>query len=162
MTANQIKANDDALLIHKMERFCAFQERCSSDVAMKLRGMEVTAAAIEKVIRRLKEDKFLDDERFTRLFVRGKFRISKWGRIKIRHELTSRGIAEKLISKAMAEEIDEEQYTETIRNLALKKKREIKVEKKLNIRDKILNFVVSKGYEFDRVLEIVNELKIKP
>ncbi len=162
MAANQFKANDDALLMHQMERFCAWQERCSRDVATKLDRMQVPAATVERIIRKLKEDKFLDDERFTRFFVRGKFRNNRWGRIKLRFELSARGIPEKLISTAISGEIPEEDYQDTIRSLILRKKGEIKAEKEMNIRDKIINFVVSKGYEFDRVLEIVNELKIKP
>lgn len=160
MASLRPKPNDDTALVQQLERYCAYQERCSRDVVMKLRRMQVTPPAIEGIIHKLKEEKFLDDERFTRFFVRGKFRMSKWGRIKIRYELSARGIPEKLINKALAEEIGEEDYRETIRLLILKKKQEIKTEKKLNIRDKIINFVVSKGYEFDQVLDILNELKI--
>jgi regulatory protein len=154
------KEPGDDWLMQQLERFCAYQERCSRDVVMKLRRMGVPSTRSEAMIRRLQEEKFLDDERFTRFFVRGKFRISRWGRIKIRHELSARGIPEKFITRAMAAEIGEEEYMNAIRELVLKKKQEIKREKTLNIRDKILNFVVSKGYEFDRVLDTINELKI--
>ncbi len=143
-----------------MERFCAYQERCSRDVVLKLRKLKVPAGKIGGIVRKLQEEKFLDEERYSRFFVRGKFRISKWGRLKIRYELTARGIPEKYISQAFSTEISDEAYNEAIRVLILKKKPEIKVENNMIIRDKIINFVVSKGYEFDRVLDTINDMKI--
>jgi regulatory protein len=160
MASNPPRQPDETHLFQQLERFCAYQERCSRDVVLKLRRMQVPAAIIDRMLRKLKEDRFLDEERFTRFFVRGKFRINKWGRIRIRFELSARGIPATLINKAIAEEITEDDYRNSIRTQILKKKREIKAEKKLNIRDKIINFVIGKGYESDRVLEILNELKI--
>lgn len=160
MTRGQKDNNEDVAIIMQLERYCAYQERCSRDVILKLRNLKVPSGKADAIILKLKKEKFLDDERFTRFFVRGKFRISKWGRIKIRHELTARGISAKLISLVIAEEIGEEEYSKMIRSLIKKKNQEINAEKKLNIRDKIINFVVSKGYEFDLVLQTLNELRI--
>lgn len=160
MTPGQQDKKEDIAVIMQLERYCAYQERCSRDVILKLRNLKVPSGKADAIILKLKKEKFLDDERFTRFFVRGKFRISKWGRIKIRHELTARGISAKLISLVIAEEIGEEEYSKMIRSLIKKKSQEINAEKKLNIRDKIINFVVSKGYEFDLVLQTLNELKI--
>jgi len=72
----------------------------------------------------LKEEGFIDEERYARIFVRSKFHINKWGRVKIRYELKSRTIPEKLVQKAM-DEIGEEDYMKTIRELILKKMSEI-------------------------------------
>jgi regulatory protein len=160
MATPRQELKDDVVLMQKIERFCAYQERCSRDVVLKLRKLQVPAGRIGGIVSKLKEEKFLDDERFTRFFVRGKFRISKWGRLKILYELSARGIPERFISKAITAEISDEEYNEAIRLLVLKKKQEIKAEKNMNIRDKIINFVVSKGYEFDRVLDTINEMKI--
>lgn len=160
MAATLQKNPDHAGVMLILEHYCAYQERCSRDVQVKLRSLNLPPSSHEKIIRSLKENNFLDDERFTRFFVRGKFRINRWGRIKIRFELSARGIPATLINKAITEEITEDDYRNSIRTLILKKKREIKAEKKLNIRDKIINFVIGKGYESDRVLEILNELKI--
>ncbi len=160
MAATLPKNPDPEGVMLILEHYCACQERCSRDVQVKLRNLNIPTSSHEKIIRSLKENNFLDDERFTRFFVRGKFRINRWGRIRIRYELSARGIPATLINKAIVEEITEDDYMNAIRTLIIKKKREIKAEKKLNVRDKIINFVTGKGYESDRVLEILNELKI--
>mgnify|MGYP000864398607 CR=1 FL=1 len=148
---------EDAL--QKLRYFCSFQERHTAEVKGKLVSLGVPAAMHEPVIERLRAEKFLDNTRFAGAFARGKFRINKWGRKKIRHELAGRGIPEAVIIKGL-EEIDEAEYMDTLRELVSRKFKEIKGEKKLTVRNKILTFVTGKGYETDLVLEAINELKI--
>jgi len=143
----------------KIQRFCAYQERCSFDVEQKLRGMKIPQPEIAEIIRKLTLEGFLNDQRFAKAFVRGKFRINKWGRNKIGFELKSRNIEDKLIREAI-KEIDEEEYRKTIRDLILKKKSEIKAEKNLNIREKMINFAAGKGYEFDTILDTLKTLNL--
>lgn len=102
---------------------------------------------------------FIDEERYARVFVRGKFHINKWGRAKIRYELKGRNIPPILVKKAM-EEIGEDDYMRTIRELILKKQSEINTGKHLNIREKIITFVTGKGFEFDLISKVLTELKI--
>jgi len=119
----------------------------------------VPSSEIAAIVKQLNHEGFLHEERFAKSFVRGKFGINKWGRIKIRFELKNRHIPEKLITIALME-IDEEDYLKTLRQLIQKKMGEIKTEKSLNIRDKIINFAVAKGYEFDMILEALKTLKL--
>lgn len=146
--------------LQQLERFCAYQERCSHDVLIKLQGYNLPPPLPEKIIESLTSNHFLDDQRFAHAFTRGKFQKNRWGRIKIRFELTARGIPSNLINEALKSEIPEEDYRKSIHLLILKKKREIKAEKKLNIRDKIINFVTAKGYEPEQIWPIIHELKL--
>ena len=151
--------DDTIALLQKTGHFCTYQERCSQDVEQKLRDWKVQTDKIDAIIDQLKEEGFIDDERFARSFVRGKFNINKWGRIKIGMELRGRNIPEAMVQEAL-EEIDEEDYLKTLRELILKKKQEIKTGKNFTIREKIINFAAGKGFEFDLIALILKELKI--
>lgn len=146
-------------VIKKIEHFCAYRERCSLETEQKLREWRVPGLKTNIIINHLIVEGFIDDTRFARIFASSKFRLKKWGRIKIGFELKSRNIPENLILSAM-NGIAEEDYLKTIRELILKKKKEIKTGKNFIIREKIINFVAGKGFEFDLIAGILKELKI--
>ncbi len=146
-------------LYTKLTRYAAYQDRCSRDVELKMAGWKIPKTSKEKLIKQLKDEGFIDDQRFARSFVQGKFRVNKWGRIRIAHELRTRRLPDTMIADALME-IDEESYMETIRALVIRKGGEINPEKTLNKREKIINFVVGKGFETDLVLRIMKEIKI--
>ena len=114
---------------------------------------------VAKMIAMLKEEGMIDDQRFANAFVRGKFRVNRWGRNRITYELRARQLPEPVISNAL-KEIYEEQYLDVIRTLIIKKSGEINPGKTLNKREKIINFVVGKGFELDLVLRMMQEFKI--
>ena len=146
-------------LLQKLQRFCAYQERCSLDVVQKLRAWKVPKSLQEKLLKQLKEEELIDDQRFANAFVRGKFRVNRWGRNRITYELRARQLPEPVISIALRE-IDEEQYLDTIRTLIIKKNQEINPGKTVNKREKIINFVVGKGFESDLVLRMIQSINI--
>ncbi len=143
----------------KIQRYCAYQERCSRDVEIKLREGKTPAGKIKKLLQQLIAEGFINDERFSRAFVRGKFFNNHWGKIKISYELKSRGIPEKMISATFLE-IDEAEYIESLKNLILKKRKDLSAGKNLNIREKLINFALNKGYEFDLIASILKEMKL--
>jgi len=150
--------SDFETLFTRLTRYCAYQDRCKRDVEMKMQGWQVSKKLAEQLILKLTNEGFVDDLRFASSFVRGKFRINKWGKQRIVYELRARSIDEQLIREAL-EEIDEASYMDSIRALIHKKNLEIKPGKTLNKRDKIINFVVGKGYEIDLVLRMMNEIQ---
>jgi len=152
-------APDPAGIYERISRYCAYQERCAWDAEKKLAEWKVPRGRIYPIMKSLKDEGYIDDERFARTFVRGKFRINKWGRLKIGYELKGRKIPETVIRSALLE-ISPEDYQKTVRELVLKKKSEIKPGKNLNIREKIITFVIGKGFEFDLAADILKELKI--
>jgi regulatory protein len=142
----------------KIERFCAFQERSTFEVRGKLVQWGTSDEDIAKLITHLSESNFLDDRRYAFAYVSGKFRIKKWGRIKIKLTLSAKGITKDLIQIAL-NEIDPEEYQQTLLLLAEKKYQELNKEKdKWVRRSKLQRFLASKGYELDFILDVIRLL----
>ena len=140
-----------------LEHFCAYQERCHKEVEQKLYDLKMIPEAKEKIILHLLQHNFLNEERFAKAFVRGKFSIKKWGRIKIINELKLKNISTYNIKSAL-QEINEEDYYSTLRKIAIKKLKLLKEPNTFKKKNKLTTFLISKGYEFELVYKIVNTL----
>lgn len=141
----------------KLMQFCAYRERSQKEVEEKLMDLRMIPAAQEQIIIKLMQENFLNEERFARSFVRGKFRIKKWGRIKIKQELKAREISTPIIKLAL-EEIDEDTYYKALYEHATKKIRLIKETDIYKKRMKLNNFLLQKGYESNLVYPVTEEL----
>jgi regulatory protein len=141
----------------KLMQYCAYRDRSHKEVEEKLREMRMIPAAQEQIIIQLMQEDFLNEERFARSFVRGKFRIKKWGRIKIKLELKSRDISTPIIKLALTE-IEEKDYTKTLYEVAEKKIRLIKEPDPYKKRQKLSNFLLQKGFEPQLVYPVSEEL----
>lgn len=138
-------------------QYCAYRDRSQKEVEDKLLEMRMIPEAREEIIIKLMQEDFLNEERFARSFVRGKFRIKKWGRIRIKRELKLKEISSPIISLGMTE-IDEKQYIKTLYHLAEKKLNLIKESNPLKRRKKLTDHLLQKGYEANLVYETVNTL----
>lgn len=148
-------STDIELALSRARRYCAYQERCEKEVETKLKAWKVRPTIVPQVIRQLKEENYIDDERFAKVYASGRFRIKHWGRTKITYELKGKGLPENLINSAL-EEIDEEEYKDVLEELLLKKNREIKEEDPFTRKKKLISFALQKGYEFTAVRELVD------
>ena len=127
------------------------------EVTKKLKSWGLIPDAIDLLIGELIQFNFLNKERYARSFARGKFRIKKWGRMKIRMELKKRDIYFKCIDFAM-EEIDDKAYFETLKKV-LQKKNELEKEKDSYKRKaKLTRYLVSRGFEYDLIRDALEEL----
>ena len=102
--------------VDKAMKFCAYQERCQTEVRQKLRSFQLTELQREEVIAELIEQDFLNEERFSKAFSRGKFRIKSWGKNMIRQALFQKQISEYCINKGLLE-IEDEEYLITLDKL---------------------------------------------
>ena len=150
MAKSPLPDDPAAFFEQKLERYCAYQERCSHDVMQKMAEWKIPPAIREKTMKHLLQNGFINDARYAGLFAGGKFRHNKWGRIRIRYELKIRNMPGQIIQESMSV-IHEEEYLQTLREL---------IGKNLNIREKIINFVIGKGFETELAIAILNELKI--
>lgn len=141
----------------KIEAYCAYQERCDAEVRKKLTGWYLHAEDIDILISDLIQNNFLNEERFAQAFVSGKFRIKKWGRVKIKQHLKQKRISDYSIRKGM-EEIDPDEYLETLNQLAENKNSQITAKNKWDRLAKLQRYLSSKGYETDLVREAVGRL----
>ncbi len=139
----------------KMEQFCVYQERCHKEVVQKLREMRMIPQAIDQIVVHLIEQNYLNEERFARSFVRGKFRIKKWGRVKIERELKWRNISHYLIQKAM-EEIEND-YLDIFEEVAQEKYESITEKNPLKARKKFADYLLYRGWESHLVYEKATE-----
>ena len=129
------------------------------EVSMKLKSWGLIQEAIDLLIIELIEFNFLNEERYARSFARGKFRIKKWGKLKIRMALKKREVYFKCIDFAMSE-IDDKTYLNTLKEL-LQKKNDILKETNLYKRKmKLINYLVNRGYEYDLIHDALVELKL--
>lgn len=141
----------------KLMQYCAYRDRSQKEVEDKLLEMRMIPAAREEIIIKLMQENFLNEERFARSFVRGKFRIKKWGRHKIKQELKVREISSTIIKLAMTE-INEIEYRSTLYSLAEKKLELLSEADKFKLRKKLNDHLLRKGYEASLVYEVVDEL----
>ncbi len=140
--------------LKKIRRYCAYQDRCHAEVRSKLLSMGVFGSDLEDIIADLISEDFLNEERFAKSFARGKFRIKKWGKTRIKNELTRREISVYCIRKAM-EEIEPDIYLEVLNELIkAQNKRLIDLDVPARIK-KLTGFGLKKGYEMDLVIEAV-------
>lgn len=138
-------------------QYCAYRDRSQKEVEDKLLEMRMIPAAREEIIIKLMQEDFLNEERFARSFVRGKFRIKKWGRYKIQQELKARDISSPIIKLAMTE-IEESVYTNTLYKLAEKKLNLLSKEDKFKLKKKLSDYLIRKGYESPLVYEVTEDL----
>lgn len=143
----------------KIQAYCAYQERCHMEVTMKLKSWGLIQEAIDLLIVELIQFNFLNEERYARSFARGKFRIKKWGKIKIRMALKKRDIKFKCIDLSMLE-IDDKTYFNTLKELLQKKNETVKETNSYKRKMKLTNYLVSRGYEYDLIHDALVELKL--
>ena len=143
----------------KLQRYCAYQERCHEEVRSKLLDMGIYSDWREEIIVQLIEENFLNEERFARAFARGKFRIKQWGRNRIRQELKKRKISDYCLRKAM-EEIEEEDYLNTLRTALIKKNISLKEEDPYRRKSKLARYAVSRGFESELAWQLINDMDL--
>jgi regulatory protein len=141
----------------KIASFCAYQERSQQEVRERLKERGIHGDAAEELISLMISEGFLNEERFAKAFVRGKFRLKKWGRNKISHELKSKQLSANCIKSGM-QEIDHEEYIQTLSELAEKKAITIKDQDPFKRRYKIYQYLLTKGYENDLINMVLDQL----
>ena len=143
--------------LERSEKYCAYQERCQSEVRNKLYEWGLHSKEVESAIAELISNGFINEERFAKAFTSGKFRIKQWGRIKIKIELRKRKISEYCIKEAF-KSIDEEEYLDTLKSIINKKAKQISKTNPWVFKNKLAFFMISKGYERDLVWETLESL----
>ncbi|WP_299365992.1 regulatory protein RecX [Winogradskyella sp.] len=139
-----------------LENYCAYQERCHKDVKTKLRKMNMIPEAIDKIMVHLIQNDYLNEERFAKAFVSGKFRIKKWGKNRLVRELKFREISKYTIDIAL-KEIDEAEYHFTLEELIKKRIKDVKESNMLRKKKKVADYMLYRGWESYLIYEKLNE-----
>ena len=144
--------------LQKLKHYCGYQERSHAEVQQKLWDLGVRRAEHDEIISALIEEDYLNEERFAKAFVGGKFRMKDWGRKKIYYALKEKRVSEYNIKNAM-KEIDEEGYINTLKLLAEKKYATLKGEQYLVRKKKTMDFLMQKGFEPELVRAAIERIK---
>lgn len=147
------------IVLEKLRKYCAYQDRCHQEVRNKIISYKVYGDDLEEIINELIKDKFLNEERFARSYARGKFNFKKWGRNKIKYELQRRHVSSYCIRKGL-EEIDEEVYLGTLREVINKQILKHKKHSQLIRRDKAIKYAASRGFEAPLIFKIIKEIEL--
>jgi regulatory protein len=140
---------------HKIESYCAYQDRSHFEVKNKLFSWGLSSDQIDQLLAYLIENKFLDEGRFAESYVSGKLRIKHWGRIKIRQGLRLKQIPENIIQLAF-KTIDLDEYYSILQKEIKKKQKDLSAEKDpWKKKAKVLRYVQSKGFENDLIYEVM-------
>lgn len=142
----------------KAQMACAYQERCQQEMRDKLYEWGLYSAEVENIIALLISDNFINEERFAKAFSGGKFRIKKWGKVKIKIELKKRKVSDYCIRKGLAE-IDDQEYETTLRELIQKKLNENRKGQQYQRNYKAAQYALSRGFESDLIWEIIKVLE---
>ena len=144
-------------VLDKMAKYCAYQERCVKDVRDKLRTFDIPQEAKDKILEYLLENRFVNDERFAKSFVRGKINQSGWGVNKIRFHLIQKGIDKELIDEVLGQ-TDEEFYRQRLVDVLKTKAKTVKADSDFEKKRKLAAYAMQKGFEAALVWEVLKEL----
>ena len=144
-------------VLDKMAKYCAYQERCVKDVRDKLKTFDLPQAEKDKILDYLLDNRFVNDERFAKSFVRGKVNQSGWGLNKIRFHLVQKGIVKELIDKALGQ-TDEAVYRQRLIDILRTKAKTVKAENDFEKKRKLAAYAMQKGFEGSLVWEVLKEL----
>ena len=140
----------------RAKALCSAREYCSGDMISKLQSWGLNQEETNRMMEILRKDKFIDDVRYASAFVRDKFNLSKWGKVKINAHLRSREIPGDIIKNAL-NLIDEEDYRNALSELLSGHRKHIRAKNQFDLKGKLYRFGISKGYESGLVYEVINE-----
>jgi regulatory protein len=130
----------------KAARYCAYRERAPLEIRQKLGTLGLNEIQIEQILHELTKDGFVNEQRFATAFAGGKFRLKKWGKLKISHSLKNLEITESNIRKAI-DSLAADEYLKVLRDHIKKKRQSLRISDPFVINHKIAQFVISKGFE---------------
>ncbi|ROI02750.1 RecX family transcriptional regulator [Chryseobacterium sp. G0240] len=139
-----------------MVNYCVYQDRCHAEVEQKMREFLLIDEAKEEILLYLMKENYLNEERYTRSYIRGKFYIKHWGRNKIKMYLKQKQISEKMISSCF-DEIDEDDYRNTIARIYEDYSSKQKGIQEYQKKSKTIKYLMSRGFEYEIIGEVIND-----
>lgn len=138
----------------RLEELCARSEQCSCEVLAKLASWGITPDVAGKILKRLKADRFVDDERYARAFAHDKLAYNRWGKIKIRQALALKRIDSDLIAQALGE-IDGEEYVGALTEVIAAKASGMQRPLSFDDGRRLLRYAASRGFEAGLALDVI-------
>ena len=139
----------------QLAALCAQAEHCEQEMRDKLKRWELDTAAADRIIARLQKERYIDDARYARAFVKDKIRYNKWGRRKVEQALWQKRIADDIRQQVLGE-IDENEYLDVLRPLLKQKRRTTKAENDYALNQKLVRFALGRGFTFDLIRQCLD------
>ena len=139
----------------QLAALCAQTEHCRQEMLDKMKRWGLDEGVKDRIISRLVKERFVDDERYARAFVKDKVRYNKWGRRKIQQALWMKRIDEH-IQQQVLDEIEEREYLEVLRPLLKQKRKSIKAQNDYELNQKLIRFALGRGFTFDVIRQCIN------
>ena len=140
--------------LNRLANYCSRSERCIQDVRRKLDVWEIAKEDQVKIIKRLQQEKFLDERRYCKAFVNDKTKYARWGLFKIKYALKKKQISDELIRESL-EHIDTEESREQLRRLIEQKRKSVKGENEFEIRQKLIRFAMGRGFSYEEIENVL-------
>ena len=148
-----MKTEQEAYLT--LAALCARSEHCQWEMLEKMRRWELDDAAQARVMARLVKERYVDDERYARAFVKDKVRYNKWGRRKVEQALWQKRIDDDIRERVL-DEVDEEEYLNVLRPLLKQKRKSIKAENDYELNQKLVCFALGRGFTYDIIRQCID------
>ena len=148
-----MKTENDAYLT--LAALCAQAEHCQYEMLEKMRRWEVPEDAQARVMARLIKERYVDDERYARAFVKDKIRYNKWGRRKVEQALWQKHIGEDIRNRVL-DEVDDDEYLSVLRPLLKQKRKSVKANSDYELNQKLMRFAVGRGFTFDIIRQCID------
>ncbi len=139
----------------RLAALCAQGEHCQYEMTEKMRRWELDDAAQSRILERLVQERYIDDERFTRAFINYKVVFNKWGRRKIEQALWQKHIDEDIRQRCLDDVADEE-YLAILRPLLKQKRRSMKTQNDYELNQKLIRFALGRGFTYDLIRQCIN------
>ena len=139
----------------QLAALCAQAEHCQQEMRDKMRRWELDETVQNRIVARLVKERYIDDERYARAFVKDKIRYNKWGRRKVQQALWQKHI-DTDIQQRVLDEIDEKEYLDILRPLLKQKRKSIKAESDYELNQKLVRFALGRGFGFDIIRQCLN------
>ena len=139
----------------QLAAICAQAEHCEQEMRDKMKRWEIDETVQNRIIDRLTKERYIDNERYARAFVKDKIRYNKWGRKKVQQALWMKRI-DKDIQQRVLDEIDEKEYLDVLRPLLKQKRKSIKADSDYEMNQKLVRFALSRGFTFDIIRQCLN------
>lgn len=144
----------------QLAALCAQAEHCQFEMREKMRRWGIEEAAQERVISRLVNERYVDDERFARAFINDKIRYNKWGRRKVQQALWQKHISDDIQSRLL-DEVDDKVYVDILRPLLKQKRKTMKAQSDYELNQKLVRFAMSRGFGFDIIKQCLDLSEIE-
>lgn len=141
--------------LSRVAAYCSTAEHCRAEIVEKLQRWGMAYDAMDRILDRMEQEKYIDEERFCRAFIRDKYRFAKWGKVKIGQALQLKKISS-MTFRPLLNEIDEEEYLSILRDLLVSKRKSVRAENDYELNGKLMRFALSRGFEMKDIRRCID------